>query len=134
MRLQLSLRVAALLLLPLVTAWQLSVLHVNDIHARMEETNKYSGPCTTRDAGRGKCYGGLARVVTAVRKVKTQDQVRKGLTLNYLTGSMQESEGVVWLNTGDFFQGTLWYTLFKSKIVSQVTILILSMKTKSNSR
>ena len=132
--LQLSVRVAALLLLPLVTGWQLSVLHVNDIHARMEETNKYSGPCTTRDAGRGKCYGGLARVVTAVRNVKTQDQVRRRLIITHLTASVQESDGVVWLNTGDFFQGTLWYTLFKSKIVTKVTFLILSWNTKSNFR
>jgi hypothetical protein len=26
-------------------AWDLSLLHVNDIHVRMEETNKYSALC-----------------------------------------------------------------------------------------
>ena len=48
---------------------------MNDIHARMEETNKYSSPCTDKDHKAGKCYGGLARIVTAVKKVKNEDQV-----------------------------------------------------------
>ena len=39
-----------ILALPMmIGAWELSLLHVNDIHARMEETNKYSSPCTTKD-------------------------------------------------------------------------------------
>ena len=58
-----------------MTAWDLSLLHTNDIHARMEETNKYSSPCTDKDHKAGKCYGGLARIVTAVKKVKNEDQV-----------------------------------------------------------
>ncbi len=28
-----------------VLAWELTLLHVNDIHVRMEETNKYSAAC-----------------------------------------------------------------------------------------
>ena len=67
---------ALLLALPMLAAWELSLLHVNDIHARMEETNKHSSPCTTKDRDKGKCYGGLARIVTAVKRVKNQDQVR----------------------------------------------------------
>jgi hypothetical protein len=27
------------------TGWDLSLVHVNDIHVRMEETNKYSAAC-----------------------------------------------------------------------------------------
>ena len=64
-----------LLAVPMLAAWELSLLHVNDIHARMEETNKYSSPCTDKDHKAGKCYGGLARIVTAVKKVKNDDQV-----------------------------------------------------------
>ena len=65
-----------LLALPMLAAWELSLLHVNDIHARMEETNKHSSPCTPKDQDAGKCYGGLARIVTAVKRVKSEDQVR----------------------------------------------------------
>ena len=72
MKLTLSFLLSAL---PMLAAWELSLLHVNDIHARMEETNKYSSPCTDKDHKAGKCYGGLARIVTAVKKVKNEDQV-----------------------------------------------------------
>ena len=62
--------------LPMLAAWELSLLHVNDIHARMEETNKHSSPCTPKDRDAGKCFGGLARIVTAVKRVQNEDQVR----------------------------------------------------------
>ena len=64
-----------LLAVPMLAAWKLSLLHVNDIHARMEETNKHSSPCTDKDRNATKCYGGLARIATAVKKVQKEDQV-----------------------------------------------------------
>ena len=70
--------------------WDLTLLHVNDIHVRMEETNKYSANCKERDAKAGKCYGGLARIHRAVNDIKHKE------------------ENVLWLNAGDFFQGTIW--------------------------
>ena len=88
---------SSLVFLPLVTAWQLSVLHVNDIHARMEETNKYSGPCTREDVDAEKCYGGLGRLTTAVKRMKKQDEVRleKGrLSQLYLRGATAWSGSV----------------------------------------
>ena len=88
---------SSLLLLPLVTGWQLSVLHVNDIHARMEETNKYSGPCTRKNAEAEKCYGGLGRLTTAVKRIKKQDEVsfEKGrLSQLYLRGATAWSGSV----------------------------------------
>ena len=30
----------------------------------------------------------------------------------------REEENVVWLNAGDFYQGTVWYTQFKWRVVS----------------
>ena len=62
-----------LLALPIMAAWELSLLHLNDIDARMEEANKYSSPCTSKDRDAGKCYGGLAQIVTAVKKVQNED-------------------------------------------------------------
>ena len=79
-----------LLALPMLAAWELSLLHVNDIHARMEETNKHSSPCTPKDRDAGKCFGGLARIVTAVKRVQNEDQVRQGgFVGNNLRGAMQ---------------------------------------------
>eukprot|EP00092_Neocalanus_flemingeri_P105137 GFUD01134718.1.p1 GENE.GFUD01134718.1~~GFUD01134718.1.p1 ORF type:complete len:573 (+),score=142.63 GFUD01134718.1:442-2160(+) len=89
-----------------VLGWELSLLHVNDIHARMEETSVYSGPCTEEDKLEEKCFGGLARISKAVKKFKKEDQ------------------NVVWLNGGDFFQGTIWYSKFKWKPVAQFNNLL----------
>ena len=109
-----------LLALPMLAAWELSLLHVNDIHARMEETNKHSSPCTAKDRDAGKCYGGLARIVTAVKKAQNEDQVSwVGLLEKGLKYS-QGSNAALWINGGDFFQGTLWYTKFKWRMVTQV--------------
>ena len=48
----------------------------------------------------GKCYGGLARLARAV-------------------GNIRESEpSTLWLNAGDFYQGTVWYTQFKWRVIS----------------
>ena len=79
-----------LLLVSCVSAWQLTLLHVNDIHVRMEETNKYSGSCKAKDAAAGNCFGGLARMHRAVSDIRSRE------------------ESVLWLNAGDFFQGTIW--------------------------
>jgi len=86
--------------------WELNLLHVNDIHARMEETNKYSAGCRIEDKERGKCYGGIARLYTAVQDMK------------------KNNENTLWLNAGDFYQGTVWYSHFKWKVISRFNNLL----------
>jgi 5'-nucleotidase len=71
---------------PVAICWELSLLHVNDIHARMEETNKYSSKCRVKDKVKGKCYGGLARMYSAVKDIRKRE------------------DNVLWLNAGDFYQ------------------------------
>ena len=41
--------------LSMLSAWDLTLLHVNDIHMRMEETNKYSSNCKQKDMHAGEC-------------------------------------------------------------------------------
>lgn len=41
--------------------FKLTILHINDLHARFEETNVYSGRCTPRDKEKNNCFGGFAR-------------------------------------------------------------------------
>jgi len=86
--------------------WDLDLLHVNDIHVRMEETNKYSAACRLADKDRGKCFGGVARLATAVKKEK------------------ERGKNILWLNAGDFYQGTVWYSHFKWKVVSRFNSLL----------
>nr|XP_019551817.2 apyrase-like [Aedes albopictus] len=78
----------------------LTLIHWNDFHARFEETNVLSTRCDVQ-AGE-KCIGGYARVVSAV----------KSLTESY------KEQNPVFLNAGDNFQGTFWYTLLRWNVTS----------------
>ncbi|XP_046406196.1 protein 5NUC-like [Ischnura elegans] len=81
-------------------AFKLLVLHTNDMHARFEQTDRLGGKCrVNRDKG---CYGGYARLVTAVRNIRDNSR-----------------ENVIFLNAGDTYQGTVWYTAHKWSIVAR---------------
>ncbi|XP_032456151.1 apyrase [Nasonia vitripennis] len=73
--------------------FELSIVHLNDFHARFVQTSFTSGTC---HKGRNhECIGGLGRVVTASRQL------------------MQERPNAIFLNAGDHYQGTLWYNVHK---------------------
>ena len=86
--------------------YELTLLHVNDIHVRFEQINKYAGVCKQEDEDKGKCYGGIARLKKTVDGLKLQH------------------ENVIFLNGGDFYQGNVWYTHFKWPIVAQFTNIL----------
>lgn len=92
----------------LATTWsmarcefRLQVLHTNDMHSRFQETNAHSGSCVKRP-----CYGGFARLKTAV------DQFRGE--------ARREGRSSIFLNAGDTYQGTVFFTLFRDKIVTEL--------------
>ncbi|XP_022226974.1 protein 5NUC isoform X2 [Drosophila obscura] len=85
-------------------ATEFIILHNNDMHARFEQTNVNSGPCSQEDANTDKCYGGFARVAYEVRKYR-QEAANGGTPVFYL-------------NAGDTYTGTAWFTIFKDKIAS----------------
>lgn len=74
---------------PASTAFNLTILHTNDVHCRFEEADKYGGTCTADDAEKGKCFGGYARLVHQAREIRRQHP------------------NTIFLNGGDFFQGTM---------------------------
>ncbi|XP_033739374.1 snake venom 5'-nucleotidase-like [Pecten maximus] len=77
----------------LSSAFDLTVLHTNDIHARYEETNKYSGSCSGDN-----CYGGLARLKTKIEEFRAS------------------VPSTILLDGGDMFQGTVWFNHFGGAI------------------
>nr|XP_012139774.1 PREDICTED: protein 5NUC-like [Megachile rotundata]XP_012139775.1 PREDICTED: protein 5NUC-like [Megachile rotundata]XP_012139776.1 PREDICTED: protein 5NUC-like [Megachile rotundata]XP_012139777.1 PREDICTED: protein 5NUC-like [Megachile rotundata]XP_012139778.1 PREDICTED: protein 5NUC-like [Megachile rotundata]XP_012139779.1 PREDICTED: protein 5NUC-like [Megachile rotundata] len=79
----------------------LRILHTNDMHSRFEETSKLSTVCSKNDAKAGKCYGGFARIATLVR------EARKSPT------------PCIFLNAGDTYQGSIWYNVYKWKVVTK---------------
>jgi len=85
-------------------ATELIILHNNDMHARFEQTNVNSGKCLPEDANSNKCYGGFARVAHEVRKYR--EEANNGGT------------PVLYLNAGDTYTGTPWFTVFKDNITA----------------
>lgn len=79
--------------------YTLNILHINDWHSRIESNNKFESTCSEEDEGKGECFGGAARLVTAI------GDRRKAL----------EGQNVLLLNGGDNFQGSLFYTTYKGK-------------------
>ena len=52
--------------------FSLTVLHINDFHARFEPISKYDSVCSAEDNSEGKCFGGSARLVTAVAEARAR--------------------------------------------------------------
>ncbi|MCK0126677.1 5'-nucleotidase/apyrase family protein [Gelidibacter sp. F2691] len=82
--------------------YTLTVLHTNDFHARFEPISKYDSGCSAEDNTEGKCFGGSARLQTAVDEARTR-------TNNYIL-----------VDGGDQFQGTLFYTYYKGKLAAEM--------------
>ncbi|KYQ55710.1 5'-nucleotidase, partial [Trachymyrmex zeteki] len=78
--------------------FELSIIHLNDFHARFEQTSPYSGVC--REDHKEDCIGGIARVYTAVNQL------------------MKERPNAIFLNAGDHFQGTLYYNIHRWNITA----------------
>ena len=63
MRLKTSATSLALSLLWLsANAYNLTILHTNDVHARIDEAHKYGGICSPEQSAEGDCVGGSARL------------------------------------------------------------------------
>lgn len=82
----------------------LIILHNNDMHARFEQTDKYSSVCHRDEMIANKCYGGFARVSEVVK--------------DYRHKAEAGGPSVLYLNAGDTYTGTPWFTIFKDEIVS----------------
>lgn len=87
------------------SALDLLILHNNDMHARFEQTDKLSSACRPDEAIANKCYGGFARVSHVLKQYRQE----------------AESGGtsVLYLNAGDTYTGTPWFSIFKDRIVSE---------------
>jgi len=84
------------------TDYSLTILHTNDFHARFEPISKYDSGCSAEDNTEGKCFGGSARLMTAIEAAKAR-------TNNYIL-----------VDGGDQFQGSLFYTYYKGKAAAEM--------------
>ncbi|WP_431320398.1 5'-nucleotidase C-terminal domain-containing protein [Rhizobium sp. YTU87027] len=84
--------------------YELNILHINDFHSRIESINKFDSTCSAEEEGKKECFGGAARLKTAI------DQRRDALG----------GKNVLLLNAGDNFQGSLFYTTYKGAAEAEV--------------
>jgi 5'-nucleotidase/UDP-sugar diphosphatase len=84
--------------------YELNILHINDFHSRIESINKFDSTCSTEDEGKGECFGGAARLLTAINETRAA-----------LAG-----KNVLLLNAGDNFQGSLFYTMYKGSVEAEM--------------
>ena len=81
--------------------FNLTILHTNDFHDRFEPISKYDGPCAPDDNTAGECFGGSARLVTALEEARGR------------------AENTILVDGGDQFQGTLFYTQYKGTMTAE---------------
>lgn len=84
-----------------VQSFSLTLLHTNDNHGRFEETDTYGFLCYPRDAKAGKCFGGMARRSTMLKRIRAQEK------------------NVLLVSGGDVFTGTLWYQVYRGNATSR---------------
>lgn len=78
--------------------FELSVIHLNDFHARFEETIHRSSEHYAE--AEAVSVGGIARVSTAVNRL------------------IAERPNSIFLNAGDNFQGTIWYNVHRWNVTA----------------
>ena len=71
--------------------FELTILHTNDVHAHIEQFNKYGSACMEDP---NECFGGVARRHTVIEKFRNK------------------TKNVILLDGGDEFSGTLWFTMY----------------------
>lgn len=69
------------------SALDLVILHNNDMHARFEQTDKFSAKCHPDEIIENKCYGGFARVSYLLKE--------------YRKKAANGGPAVLYLNAGD---------------------------------
>lgn len=82
--------------------YSLTILHTNDFHARFEPISKYDSGCSAEDNTEGKCFGGSARLMTAIAEARAR------------------SNNAILVDGGDQFQGTLFYTYYKGALAAEM--------------
>ncbi|MBQ8172957.1 MAG: metallophosphoesterase, partial [Mailhella sp.] len=77
---------------------ELTVLHTNDTHSHVAGIDKYGNAAFSTD----KSVGGLGRIASTVKSIKA------------------EKDNVIFVDAGDQFQGTLFFSVNKSPMLAEI--------------
>jgi 5'-nucleotidase/UDP-sugar diphosphatase len=83
---------------PVAADTTLHILHINDLHSRIQPISRFNSTCDAEDDAAGECFGGVARVATAINTLRDE-----------LTAA---GENVIVLDAGDQYQGSLFFTTY----------------------
>jgi len=101
---------ASLAVAPAQADYALTILHINDLHSRLEPINRFDSTCDAKDDAEGKCFGGIARIKSKI------DERRAALAA--------AGRNVITLDAGDQFQGSLFYTTYKGAAAAEFMNMI----------
>ncbi len=82
--------------------YSLTILHTNDFHDRYEPISAFDSTCSAEDNEAGECFGGVARLITALGEARGR-----------------AGDNVLLVDGGDQFQGTLFYTYYKGEMTAE---------------
>lgn len=88
--------------------YSLTILHTNDFHARFQPISKYDNNCSEKNNLKGKCFGGSARLIEAIKNERTK-----------FTNQFVNTNSIL-VDGGDQFMGTLFYTYYKGKVTAEM--------------
>ncbi len=88
---------------PAAAETTLHILHINDLHSRIQPINRFDSTCNAEDDAAGECFGGVARVATAINDLRAE-----------LAG-----ENVLVMDAGDQFQGSLMFTTYQGDAAAE---------------
>lgn len=91
-------------------AFTLHVLHINDFHSRVQSINAFDATCSEEDETAGNCFGGAARLATAINGLR--DELRAA------------GENVIVVDAGDQFQGSLFFTTYSGQAEAEMMNMI----------
>jgi 5'-nucleotidase len=90
--------------------YTLHILHINDLHSRIEAINRFDSTCDAETEAKGECFGGVARVYAKI------NELRDALGA--------EGQNLIVLGAGDQFQGSLMYTTYKGAVEAEMMMAI----------
>ncbi len=86
--------------------YTLHILHINDLHSRIESITGSDSTCDAEGETAGECFGGVARLATKIAELRDRIAAEGG--------------NVVVLDAGDQFQGSLMYTTYKGEVEAEM--------------
>ncbi|MEL7115748.1 MAG: 5'-nucleotidase C-terminal domain-containing protein [Pseudomonadota bacterium] len=82
--------------------YTVTILHTNDLHSRLEPINRFDSGCKPEDNDEGKCFGGAARLITAIEEAR------------------ERLDNPLLVDAGDQFQGSLYYSFYLGQVAAEM--------------